>query len=120
MLFLTESKITLNEMNQWSGTFEDLDEYSGGNKTVYTMIEGTVEGYTCKVSGNAEEGYVIKNVHESEPKPEKPEETPKSPKEDRKVPYTGDTNKWKLWLAMTLLSGFALMLCMREKARKNR
>ncbi|MBQ8994313.1 MAG: Cna B-type domain-containing protein [Oscillospiraceae bacterium] len=111
----TDHKAVLSEENQWTGSFKDLDEYSDGNKIVYTVVEEPVEGYTSKTSGNAEEGYVITNMHEPEP-----EETPTPPTPGGTVPNTGDPTECRLWLAMMILSGTLLMICLKEKERKHR
>jgi len=59
--------LKLNEGNGWKGTFQDLDKYKKGQEIKYTVVETTnVDGYTASVSGNAENGYVITNIHTPE------------------------------------------------------
>ena len=60
-------EITLNAGNQWSYTWNDLDEMKSGQKIVYTVEEaGKVTGYDTVVSGEAKTGYVITNSHTPE------------------------------------------------------
>ena len=56
----------LNEGNQWTATFTDLEEFKSGKKIVYTIEEVDVTGYTSVVSGDAESGYTITNSHTPE------------------------------------------------------
>ena len=59
--------VTLNEENNWSHTWEDLDVNKEGTKIAYTVVEdGVPEGYTSRPTGNAEEGYTITNTHTPE------------------------------------------------------
>ncbi len=50
----------------WNFTFSNLPAYVNGNKITYTLAEVAVEGYTTKISGNAESGFAIVNTHEVE------------------------------------------------------
>ena len=53
--------MTLDESNEWKGTFTDQPEYdSTGTKYIYTVKEIT-DDYTWSVSGSAENGFVITN-----------------------------------------------------------
>ncbi|MBQ6570586.1 MAG: Cna B-type domain-containing protein [Clostridia bacterium] len=58
--------ITLSEENQWAGTFEELKEFNLGVKVTYGVQELPIEGYTPKVAGSMEDGFVITNTHEPE------------------------------------------------------
>lgn len=54
---------TLSESNNWTETFEDLNEYANGTKIVYTVEEVDVpEGYTPIITGNQDDGYTITNT----------------------------------------------------------
>ena len=59
----TGEMIVLNSNNQWAGSFNDLDEYSGGTKIVYTLSETAVSGYSSSIEGSTESGFVITNSH---------------------------------------------------------
>ncbi len=59
--------ITVTAADGWKGTFEGLVEYDkDGNKITYTVREGNVDEYESSVSGNAEEGFTIKNSYDYE------------------------------------------------------
>ena len=59
--------LTLLEKNNWTGSFTNLDEYEAGEKINYTVKEiGVKNGYTSKVSGNMETGYLITNTKNPE------------------------------------------------------
>ena len=59
--------LTLLEKNNWTGSFTNLDEYEAGEKINYTVKEICVkDGYTSKVSGNMETGYLITNTKNPE------------------------------------------------------
>ena len=55
--------IELNESNGWKGSFEGLAKYSkSGSEVSYTVAEDAVEGYSSKVSGDAEHGFTVTNT----------------------------------------------------------
>lgn len=55
--------ITLSESNGWKGSFEGLAKYSkSGSEVSYTVAEDAVEGYSSKVSGDAEHGFTVTNT----------------------------------------------------------
>ena len=56
----------LNEANNWTASFGELDEYQKGSKVAYTVEEVEVKGYTASVAGDAETGYKITNTHAPE------------------------------------------------------
>lgn len=59
--------VILNEANHWEATFDDLNEKDrNGNPIKYGIEEEAVEGYTVKITGNAEDGFVIENTHKNE------------------------------------------------------
>ena len=62
----TGRTLVLNEANRWTGTFDGLDEYSHGEKIVYTVREEAVNGYELQITGDAAAGFVLTNTHEPE------------------------------------------------------
>ncbi|UUI04700.1 Cna B-type domain-containing protein [Oceanobacillus jeddahense] len=58
--------IELNESNNWQADFADLDKFKNGELIDYTVEESAVDGYEDETTGNAEDGYVITNMHEPE------------------------------------------------------
>lgn len=55
--------ITLSESDDWKGSFEGLPKYSeSGSEVSYTVAEVPVEGYSSKVSGDAERGFTVTNT----------------------------------------------------------
>ena len=55
--------IELNESNNWKGSFEGLAKYSKSGSVIdYTVAEDPVEGYSSKVSGDAERGFTVTNT----------------------------------------------------------
>lgn len=58
----TGQTLILNSGNDWTGIFEDLDEYKAGQKIVYTVEEVEVGNkYNTVITGSATEGYVVTN-----------------------------------------------------------
>ncbi len=63
----TGKSLVLNDDNQWTGSFDDLDKYKDhGKEIVYTVQELDVEGYTATIKKNDDGIYVITNTHEVE------------------------------------------------------
>ena len=63
----TDKTLTLDEKNNWSGSFTDLDAKKKGKAIAYSVAEVSVpKGYTSEISGNATEGYIINNTHKTE------------------------------------------------------
>ena len=55
--------ITLSESNDWKGSFKGLAKYSeSGSEVRYTVAEVPVEGYSSKVTGDAERGFTVTNT----------------------------------------------------------
>lgn len=59
----TGIKETLNPENQWKHTFDNLNKYKDGKEIKYTVKEDVPVGYSEKVSGNVQDGYVITNTN---------------------------------------------------------
>ena len=118
----TGKELVLNQKNNWTGSFDDLDEYADGVKILYTIAEVKVDGYDTAISGSAETGFVISNSHTpatpDEPKtptdPDEPgqphnpgqPENPDTPKGN--IPQTGDTTNLALWIGLLVISGAGL------------
>ena len=94
----TGRELILDQENSWTGSFDELDEYAGGVKIVYTIAEIEVKGYDTAISGSAETGFVISNSHTPD--------IPDTPKDD--TPQTGDTTNLALWVALLAISGTGL------------
>ena len=62
----TGKTLTLNETNNWEGSFTELAEHENGEVIEYTVEEVSVEGYETVITGDMTEGYVITNSHTSE------------------------------------------------------
>ena len=58
--------VELNNDNNWTYTFEDLDVYKEGKKIVYTIDEVAVPQYETEIKGDMEEGFVITNTHHAQ------------------------------------------------------
>ena len=55
--------IELNESNGWKGSFKGLPKYSeSGSEVRYAVAEVPVEGYSSKVTGDAERGFTVTNT----------------------------------------------------------
>ena len=55
--------IELDESNGWKGSFKGLPKYSeSGSEVRYTVAEVPVEGYSSKVTGDAERGFTVTNT----------------------------------------------------------
>ena len=101
-----EATQTVDESDGWTYRFDGLDKYDQqGREITYTVTETPVEGYTTTY-----EGYDIINSYTPE-KPEVPEENTPSPK-------TGDSSNIMLWGGLALLAGFAAVLTVVIRRRK--
>jgi hypothetical protein len=58
----TGKTLELTAENNWTGTFEVLDEYSNGEKIEYTISEVHLADYETTYSGNAKDGFVVTNT----------------------------------------------------------
>ncbi len=57
-------RTVVTEAEDWSFVFLDMPKYDGDlNEITYTVTEETVDGYTCAVTGDVENGFVITNSH---------------------------------------------------------
>ena len=63
----TGLSLTLNEANGWKGTFEDIVAESDGTPIEFSIEERSVSGYTVAITGSADEGFTVTNIHEVTP-----------------------------------------------------
>ena len=55
--------ITLSESNDWKGVFSSLPQRDASGAVIdYTVAEDAVEGYSSKVTGDAERGFTVTNA----------------------------------------------------------
>lgn len=55
--------ITLSESNDWKGVFSSLPQRDASGAVIdYTVAEDAVEGYSSKVTGDAEHGFTVTNT----------------------------------------------------------
>ena len=59
----TKKTITISEGSDWKGEFTDLPVYESGQKITYTLKEDVPDGYTAAVTGSADKGFEITNMH---------------------------------------------------------
>ena len=62
----TSYTLTLNQGNNWTDSFVDLDKYENGEIIVYTVTEVEIPGYTAVITGDQTSGYTITNSHTPE------------------------------------------------------
>ena len=123
-------EVILNKENGWSHTFKGLDKTKDGKEISYTVEEQEVKGYTVKVEGNIEKGFIITNTKEDpkipdEPKPNVPNDpgheepknpAPKTPNDRGNVlPKTGDASDIGLYGLSGVLSLVGLILIRRKR-----
>ena len=53
---------TLSNDNNWTYTFEGMAKYADKEELVYGVKEVEIEGYKPEISGNQEDGFVVKNI----------------------------------------------------------
>ena len=59
----TGKKTELSKSNSWKHTFEGLPKYSKSGAVIdYAVAEDPVEGYSSKVTGDAERGFTVTNT----------------------------------------------------------
>lgn len=110
----TGKTLTLNADNKFTGTFTDLDKYADGKKIAYTVQEAAVEGYTCTITGNADNGYIITNSH-TPAGGQKPSDPSPAPQPGQNA-ATGDSASVVLPVAMLLAA--ALVICVLLMVRR--
>lgn len=90
----TNKSITLNAENNWKGSFNNLDVYSGGELIHYSVVEDAVIKYKTTIAGTEDIGFTITNSY-----------TPTS----RKTPYTGDSSDRGIMLSIFAISVLVLI-----------
>ena len=98
----TGKTLTLKASEHWYNEFEELDEFKAGNKIVYTIEEEAVPGYSGKVTGSAETGFVMVNTPSGNP---------------NGLPLTGDSARPIGYLCLLALCGLGMYSCRRMKKR---
>lgn len=146
----TGRTLTLSSENEWQGSFDDLPVYSDLTRQAYSVVEERIEGYMGAVSGSAQEGYTITNIHDPLPEGRTSEEeiskktdeplregtivaTVVTTKVSRSMPVrtsttiektrsakTADSSDTILWGGMLLASVMALFIWMRFEQRRDR
>ena len=60
----TKETVTLNDRNDWTYTFKNLQKYDSmdGHEIAYSVKEDPLENYTTVISGTARDGYTITNT----------------------------------------------------------
>ena len=62
----TGKTVVLNAYNNWMGSFSNLAEYQAGKAISYSVREVPIgKGYTAKITGSQENGFLIANTRES-------------------------------------------------------
>lgn len=106
--------LILNEDNNWTASFTDLNVNKAGEKVDYTVQEETVIGYTAAITGNAEVGYVVTNTHQPDIVPDDDDDdndgatTKTTVQASDETPKTGDSNMMGLWVVLLLAAGGAV------------
>ena len=97
--------VMLNAAGNWQHTFEGLAVYDStdGHEITYTVTEEAVRGYTTKITGDVETGFLVTNTSVV---------TPPTPK-------TGDDSNLQLYLGLMLASGGAMVWLLAQK-KKNK
>ena len=100
--------ITISGDTDWTYTAVDLPKYKNGKEIHYTIKEVEVPpNYTATITGDMDQGFVVKNFHE----PEVPPPTP--------IPQTGENTKLIIGSSMIIIAGIACYsLISLKKKRK--
>ena len=83
----------LSAGTDWHAVFEGVDRFNPdkpGEEIEYTVVEDVPEGYSCAVSGSADEGFTITNTQTPPEKPDTP--VPPAPPKRTVLPPTGDAS----------------------------
>ncbi len=91
------NSVELNESNNWTYTWTELDYYKDGNVITYTVEENEVPEYYTEITGDMDEGFVVTNTHFGSGGDVPPSDNPKTA--DNVVTY----------IAMMLISLFGLI-----------
>lgn len=105
------AETTANKDLEWFFTFGELPVYANGEKITYTVTETPVEGYRSSVSGDALNGFTVRNTL----RPQTPETndkdeptikpaTPTTTKRRPQTPFTADTSNVALYGGLTFVA----------------
>ena len=98
----TGSTLTLDDSNNWTGSFTNLRKYDqSGTEIQYTITEDAVNGYDTTITGDQTTGFTVTNTEQ--PKNVTP------PKQNTTTPKTSDNTNIYLYFGMlfvgTITSG---------------
>lgn len=82
----TDKQLTLAANNNWQSSFTDLPKKVNGKIVKYTIEELAVSEYSAVISGNAEQGFIVQNTLNQQPKPTEPKPTAPTPTERPTLP----------------------------------
>lgn len=98
------SRRQLSLKTQWQTLFQDLPRYDAdGQEVDYQVKELPVNGYDVEITGNAQEGFSIRNTYVGMTEP--PSKTPDAPSTTERLPNVGDT--------LTITAIVLGLVCMR-------
>lgn len=62
----TKETVTLNDRNEWTYTFKDLQKYDSvdGHEIDYTVTEDSIPGYSSAITYSLEQGFTVTNTKE--------------------------------------------------------
>lgn len=111
--------IKAGDDGSWSHTFAGLAKYdpADGHEYVYTIKEDAVDGYTTKLEGSVEDGFVITNTMIEKPAAPKDDKSKKKTKGG--LPRTGDASALlPIVLSTAATASFACALCAKRRSRR--
>ena len=92
----TGSTLTLDDSNNWTGSFTNLRKYDqSGTEIQYTITEDAVNGYDTTITGDQTTGFTVTNTEQ--PKNITP------PKQNTTTPKTSDSTNIYLYFGMLLV-----------------
>lgn len=101
------SSVTVTEKDNWKWTFVGINKYHNSVPAVYTISEDKVYGYTTKITGDVEKGFVVTNT------PEYPPEKPNT------GDITGKTIKFYGLILLLAAGVFNIILFTRKNKAKD-
>lgn len=92
----TGSTLTLDDSNNWTGSFTNLRKYDqSGTEIQYTITEDAVNGYDTTITGDQTTGFTVTNTEQ--PKNITP------PKQNTTTPKTSDSTNIYLYFGILLV-----------------
>ena len=116
---VTAADAVTGSANAWSFSFDDLAKYdpADGHEYAYAIKEDAVDGYTTKLEGNVEDGFVITNTMIE--KPAAPKDDKSKKKTRGGLPRTGDASALlPIVLSAGATASFACALCAKRRSRR--